>query len=177
MVQYFHKWVLFWTFLSPAVFTHSSYCVVGTREWQSWHRVCRNAASFATCYSALSGHASQVQDITFCGSLKSCQPVESVLVQSAEITWTHRFLGFWTSVSKSEGACWVCQAPLVSAAAGWDSHHMVTFKYCREEERKIKNNNLPDSFCMLMSQFCFIRGFKKSGASWGTKRTCGENHK
>ncbi len=69
------------------------------REWHSWHHVCVHGCCFL-CHVTWSWWGMHSWFSTLCSPalafpLKSCQPVESVLVQSTEITWTHHFLGFW----------------------------------------------------------------------------------
>lgn len=99
---------------------------------------------FVTCPTALSRHAKLDEDIAFSPfSLKSCQPVESVVAQSAEITWTHHFLGFWTGLLNQEPPaeraepCWSVFTRAAQQIG--TQHHMVTFKCCREEEGEKKN--------------------------------------
>lgn len=104
--------------------------------------VCISVASFVMLYgpnqACISGWGHYV--LWLFVSLNSCQQLESVLVQSAAITWTHHFLCYLDESFKSQPTCWVCRAPLVSIqwsnAAEWDSNHMVTFKHCREETNK-----------------------------------------
>lgn len=104
------------------------------REWHGWHHVCRGVVLSPShgldqaCIAA-SGHCVLSLPLSVWSHAIS---VESVPVHGTQITWTlPRLLD---GPFKSNAARW---APPEQCGRLGLTHHMVTFKRCREEEEKI----------------------------------------